>query len=99
MAKYDVHPLGSSAGLVLDVQAELLDHLNTRVVVPLIAKHAAPRPASRLNPLFTINGEPYVLVTQFLAAVQTSELQAPVANLNDSFAEITAALDFVFQGF
>jgi len=99
MAKYDVHPLKSGDGFVLDVQAELLDHLNTRVVVPLIPRSQAPKPAQRLNPVFEIDDQQYVMMTQFLSAVLKSELGSPVANLSDEFAEITNALDMVFQGF
>ena len=37
MARHDVHPMpGKGHGYVLDVQAELLLHLGTRVVVPLL---------------------------------------------------------------
>ena len=54
MARFDVHAYPSGDGYLLDVQADLLDHLNTRVVVPLLAKATAPKPASRLNPVFEI---------------------------------------------
>ncbi|WP_371229738.1 CcdB family protein [Roseovarius sp. 2305UL8-3] len=99
MAKYDVHAFPSGDGLLLDVQAELLDHLITRVVVPLLPKATAPQPAARLNPVFEINGEAYVMVPQFLAAVPRSALGDVVSNLEPEFAQITAALDMVFQGF
>lgn len=99
MAKYDVHRDPGGNGFLLDVQADLLDRLNTRVVVPLLPEPAAPTAATRLNPVLTVAGADYVMVTQFLAAVPASVLGAPVANLSDSFAEITGALDMLFQGF
>ena len=99
MARFDAHEFRHGDGLLLDVQADLLDHLNTRVVVPLLAKAHAPVPAARLNPEFVLQGEVYVMATQFLAAVPIGELGARVGGLQDSFAEITAALDMVFQGF
>ena len=99
MAKYDVCPLRDGSGLILDVQAELLDHLNTRVVVPLIAKGLAPTPAQRLNPVFTIDDQLYVMVTQYLSAVSSGEIGKPIANLNSDFSVITIALDMVFQGY
>jgi toxin CcdB len=68
-------------------------------VVPLLPTNLAPVPAQRLNPLFVIDGMTVVMVTQFLAAVPVSILAAPVANLSRSFADITNALDMVFQGF
>lgn len=99
MAKFDIHEYRSGDGYLLDVQADLLDHLNTRVVVPLLPKTHAPQPAARLNPVFEVGGVPYVMATQFLAAVPKSELGTKVANIEPSFTEITTALDMVFQGF
>ena len=100
MAKYDVYPSpGGNGDYVIDVQANLLDGLNTRVVVPLLPEMQAPCPASRLNPLFQIEGKPHVMVTQYLAAIPVSALGKPVANLSGRFDEITNALDMVFQGF
>ncbi|WP_102108999.1 CcdB family protein [Oceaniglobus roseus] len=99
MAKYDLYPAPGGVGYVLDVQAELLDTLNTRVVVPLLPRSEAPIPARRLNPVFPLPDGEHVMVTQFLSAVPRGILGAPVGTLKDSFAEITAALDMVFQGF
>ena len=69
MPKYDVFPNPSGDGFLLDVQSDLLNDLNTRVVVPLLPSASAPKPATRLNPAFDINGESVVMVTQFMAAV------------------------------
>ncbi|WP_262386439.1 hypothetical protein ROLI_040250 [Roseobacter fucihabitans] len=44
------YPGSDSDTLLLDVQADLLDALNTRMIVPLIAISKAPVPAKRLNP-------------------------------------------------
>lgn len=83
----------------MDVQTDLLDGLNSRVVVPLLPVNDAPKPAERLNPSFVINGHHVVMVTQFLAAVPVSILLQPVDNISDRFADVTNALDMVFQGF
>lgn len=99
MARFDVYKLRSGDGLVLDVQADLLDHLNTRVVVPLLPRSSAPMPAARLNPEFALEDGAYVMATQFLASVQHSELGPKTDDLNEKFAEITSALDMGFQGF
>ena len=84
---------------MLDVQADLLDELNTRVVVPLLPVDMAPIPAGFLNPVFDVEGEQVVMATQFLAAVPRGILSEPLASLRDNFAEIGNALDMVFQGF
>lgn len=99
MAKYDVCASPGGNSYVIDVQADLLDGLNTRVVVPLRPLAQAPLPARRLNPVFQIGSKPHVMVTQYLAAVPVSELGKPVANLSAHFDEITNALDMVFIGF
>ena len=99
MARLDVYPNPDRAGYLLDVQTDLLDGLNTRVVVPLLPLEQAPEPAKRLNPVFEINGQKVVMATQFLAAVPATLLKSPTGNLADHFASITNALDMVFQGF
>lgn len=99
MARFDVYPNPDGAGFLLDVQANLLDGLNTRVVVPLMPASSAPLPAKRLNPVFDIEGESHVMVTQFMAAVPVAILKAPVASLAVREAEIGNALDMLFVGF
>ncbi|WP_120634976.1 CcdB family protein [Ruegeria sp. EL01] len=99
MPKYAVFPNPSGDGFLLDVQTDLLSDLNTRVVVPLLPKSRAPKPATRLNPIFEIEGEPVVMVTQFLAAVPAGILKSQVCNLNEEFEHITVAIDMLMRGF
>jgi len=99
MRRFDVYKNPEGGSYVLDVQADLLGHLNTRVVVPLMPANAAPVPARSLNPVFEVEGQPVVMVTQFLAAVPASLLKAAVTNLENRRDDITAALDLLFQGF
>lgn len=99
MARFDVYKNPEASGYLLDVQANLLGNLNTRVVVPLLPQSAAPAAAARLNPIVNVQGKNVVMVTQFMAAVPTTLLKTPLLNLEPSRNEITAALDFLFQGF
>ncbi len=99
MAKYDVFPNPSGDGFLLDVQTDLLSDLNTRVVVPLLPKYSAPKPATRLNPTFDIDGQSVVMVTQFLAAVPIGILKSSVGNLKEEFDTVTIAVDMLMQGF
>jgi toxin CcdB len=99
MAKYDVFLNPSGDGFLLDVQTDLLSGLNTRIVVPLLPKSSSPKPATRLNPAFEINGEDHVMITQFLAAVPTGILKAQVGNLSEDFGKVTTAIDMLMQGF
>lgn len=98
MARFDVYVSPDGRGYLLDVQADLLDSLNTRVVVPLVPINAAPSPAKRLNPVFDIQNERHVMVTQFLSAVPVSILKTPISSVALHGAEITAALDILTTG-
>lgn len=99
MARFSVYRHQEGSGYLLDVQADLLSHLNTRMVVPLLPVSDAPLPAATLNPVFEIDGIEVSMVTQFMAAVPAQLLKTPVANLEYRRNEITAALDLLFQGF
>lgn len=99
MARFDVHRMGKT--LVLDVQADVLDGIETRIVIPLSAKGRIGSEAfTRLRPTITLADEDYVLATTDLAVVPTSKLGSVIENVEDRHRDdVTAALDFLFQGF
>jgi toxin CcdB len=99
MPKFDVFPNPSGDGYLLDVQTDLLSDLNTSVVVPLLPTSSAPKPATRLNPVFDFEGQPVVMVTQFMAAVPTGILKVSVGTLDEEFEKVTSAIDMLIQGF
>jgi len=99
MARFDIYPGMDGSGYVLDVQSNLLEPLNTRVVIPLLPKRDAPKPAERLNPVFRIGRKDYVMVTQFLAAVPLAQLGQAIDNLSQHQSEITAGMDMLTHGF
>lgn len=99
MSKYDVYSDPGGKGYLVDVQADLLDSLNTRMVVPLLPRGEAPIPAAHLNPIFEVEGQEVVMVTQFMAAVPVSILKNPVGHLDEAFEQITRATDMLLQGF
>jgi|SRR5581483_3764868 len=98
MPQFDVHRLKAGPELVVDCQADLLQNLNTRFVVPLIARERAPAPAQRLNPVFMLAGREHVMVTQFAAAVPKRELGEILLSLRDRSFEVVAALDVLVSG-
>ena len=98
MARFDIYALKRGSALVVDCQADLLGGLKTRVVVPLIPESAAPKPARRLNPVFVVGEERFVLMTQFLAAVEVRELGAKVSSLESEGEVVLGALDFLLTG-
>ncbi len=85
----------------MDVQATLLDDLNTRVVVPLVAKSLlAEESYPRLKPVIPVADALCVLVTTDIAAIPLSRLGERVGNVEAAHrGEIVAALDFLIQGF
>ena len=97
MARYDVHRI--SKMLVLDVQAPLLDHIATRIIIPLISEVKAPRPIGELNPVFNFQGERYMLLTQALASVPLKELGKAMGSLEAHHDQIAKALDLLLTGF
>jgi toxin CcdB len=98
MARFDVYRNPDGNGYLLDIQAPLLSHLNTRVVVPLLPLDDAPAPARHLNPEFQIGADKVAMVTQFMAAVPRAALTVTAGNLEHRRADIIAALDILIAG-
>lgn len=98
MARFDVYDGRGTAPYLLDCQADLLSDLNTRLVVPLLLEGDAPRPATRLNPIFEIQGRQVVMVTQFAAAIATADMGERVASLAGQQDRILNAIDMLISG-
>jgi toxin CcdB len=96
MAQFDVHRFGT--GLVVDCQSNLLSHITSRFVVPLIRQSEAPNVVRRLNPVFEIHGESYVMVTESAGAVRAQGLGIFVLSLAHRSFEITDAIDILISG-
>ncbi|NNH85674.1 hypothetical protein E0I74_05470 [Rhizobium laguerreae] len=99
MARFHVYRLKSGNLLAIDLQANLLDDLPSRVMVPLHPVQELSWSISRLNPRFPAESETYVMATQRMASIPTAEIGKVVADLTADSDRIIAAVDFVFQGF
>jgi toxin CcdB len=99
MARYDVFDGAAEGSYLLDLQTDLIDHLSTRVVVPLLPSPSAPPPVKKLNPVFEIGGRKFVMATQLIATVPTGELGESRLSLIKHQDQIADALDMLFQGF
>ncbi len=100
MAKFDVYKFGNKSILLLDVQADILRDLETRIVIPLRIYSKVPGESqSRLKPVLNIQGQDYILLTSELATVLKKDLSNPICNIEGYHLEILTALDFLFQGF
>jgi toxin CcdB len=90
----------STFPFLVDVQSDLLDQLQTRVVVPLTKTPAlAKTPLNNLTPALKFAGETYVLMTPQQAGVARTDLGAPAGSLAEQRQAILAALDFLIEGF
>ncbi len=99
MARFDVYRNPDGPGYLLDLQADLIGHLATRVVAPLLPLGLALKPARILNPVFDIGGTPVAMIAQAMAAVPVQMLRMPVASLAGRRDEVIAAMDLLFRGF
>ena len=103
MAQFDVY-LNSNPDTrktipyLLDIQADLLDMLATRVVVPLVLAEKMELAARQLNPQFKVKGVAVVMSTAELAGITNRSLGEKVTSLKTKRDEIIAALDLLFTG-
>jgi toxin CcdB len=103
MAQFDVHrnPAGSmadAAPYVVDIQAECVSGLPTRMIVPLVRGEDGLKPVRHLNPIVDVKDERLVVMTHMMAAVPANVLGPAVATLAGRRTDIVAALDFLFTG-
>ena len=104
MPQFDVHRSKNPATrelypLLVDIQADLLADLKTRVVIPLTrSRPLRRRPLSILPPIIRISGEEDVLVTPELAGIAKSALGSQVANIEAQRGTIISALDLLVTG-
>lgn len=99
MTRFCVYKLRSDGQLAIDLQSSFLDDLPSRVMAPLYPVADLPWIMSRLTPRFRIDSELYVMATQRLGSIPTTEIGPVIADLSRHADEITAATDFLFQGF
>jgi toxin CcdB len=85
---------------LVDVQADVLEALGTRVVIPL-AKSAELTgfPTQYLTPVIAFQGQPYALLTPQLAGISRDELGPEAGSLANQQRAISSAIDFLLRGF
>lgn len=100
MARFDVYTYSAKVPYVVDVQADLLSDLKTRVVVPLLPFSKAKQEyAERLKPVIKVKGKKFILMTTDIGTLHQSDLKNFVDNIEEQRDTVTQALDFLFQGF
>jgi toxin CcdB len=103
MAHFDVYlnPNPDSVAAVpylLEVQSDLLECVNTLVVVPLALLSKQGQPAKYLNPQFETEGVQVVMVTEQIAGVPKRAMGKNVLSLEVRRDHIMDAIDFLFRG-
>ena len=98
MAQWDVHRNGSSRSqaripYLLDIQADLLRSLGTRVVVPLYWPEAFGPPARKLNPVLVVAGRPVIASFAEVAGVPLHALGERVEGVEHERIALVSALD------
>jgi toxin CcdB len=85
--------------LLLDIQADFLKDLATRIVIPLTPQAASKsQKMDRLMPVVDVDGRKYVVVTPQLSAIAKKELGPVVADLSGDRVDFVNALDFLLTG-
>jgi toxin CcdB len=104
MAQYTIYQNKNSQSkkefpLLLDIQTNLLDSLQTTAVIPL-KKFEANRDIvlTQLTPTFKIDGTDYLMLTPQLAGIQRKELGKEIANVEYARTDILNALGFLLTG-
>jgi len=103
MAQFDVYlnlnpATRKTIPYLLDVQADLLDSLNTRVVIPLMLAEEMGIAIKQLSLQFKIKGVTVVMSTGELAGLPLRIIGEKVTSLKNKRDEIIAALDLLFTG-
>ena len=101
MAQFDVHrnrgALRDSIPYVVIVQSAQFDSYRRRMVVPLVRRSSMPPNmtlvATRMNPLFTVDGIDVVLHTLDMVSVALDQLGDCVGSLAEHGQSITDAID------
>ncbi|RYY27958.1 MAG: plasmid maintenance protein CcdB [Sphingomonadales bacterium] len=98
MAKYDVHR-ASDGAMLLDCQSDMLTHLSTRLVVPLVSPGDGIQIDNRLTPLLDVAGSEMLMLTHLASAVPANALGRPVATVANQEYVVSNALDVLITGF
>ena len=84
---------------LLDIQSNLLNELQTTVVIPLCPKSITGTAViSKLCPILDIDNKEFVALTQQIAGIDRKVLGKKICDLSNYRSEVIAALDFIISG-
>lgn len=100
MARFDVYRFSAEVPFVVEVQADILSHLESVVVVPLLqAGEEQAAGITRICPTVRFLDDDYVLIGTDIAGIPRKILGAKVGSIADQRGVVVDALDFLMQGF
>ena len=83
----------------IDVQSNLLDSLNSRVVIPLTPiENAKKNYPTNLCPTIKIKNKEYALLTHQITSVPRGILKKMIGSAESNRNDIVSAIDFVITG-
>ncbi|MBN2735623.1 MAG: CcdB family protein [Spirochaetales bacterium] len=84
---------------LIDVQATILNDLETRIVIPLATKEKFGKGiVKNLNPIIKINKKDYVLLTQQMAGIPCNQIGSSVCDCLSIRQDVLSAIDFLITG-
>ena len=83
---------------LVELQANMLSALDTRLVAPLVPAAEFGPVAARMNPEFRIGSRKFVMDTALMAGVPCKLLGEKIVSLADRSADILGAVDFLLSG-
>lgn len=86
-----VHPY------LIVLQSDVITALDTCIVAPLVSPKII-KYFERLLPIVTVNNRDYAIAIPDMAAIPSTTIGNPVANLESERYRIVAAVDLVFTG-
>ena len=101
MAQFDVYKnendqTNQKVPYLLDIQNDILDSINTRVVIPLVKDK---KDFKGLKKEFMIENQKVYLTTSQMGAVHKNELKTKITTLINQKEEIKNSIDFLIYGF
>ena len=101
MAQFDVYEnenelTNQKVPYLLDIQNDILDSINTRVVIPLVKDK---NDFKGLTKEFVIENQKVYLTTSQMGAVHKNELKTKITTLTNQKEEIKNSIDFLIYGF
>lgn len=95
--QFDVFRTAAGVRVVV-VQSDLLEAMQTRVVVPLLPAGTPGRPMRGLNPELRLGDEALVLMPQLAATLTLAELGQPAGSIAHLRDLVTRAVDMLLAG-